>query len=79
MHSYVLMLKLHLFLLERLLGCLVLFSAAFYWRENILDANVQSRREPASLPPNTSFQHKMSPVPEYRVNLPSFRGSVQTL
>lgn len=40
MYRYVLMFKLHLFLLERLFGCLVLFSPALYWKENILDANV---------------------------------------
>lgn len=39
MHRYVLMLKLCLFLLERVFGCLVLFSPALYWRENLLDEN----------------------------------------
>lgn len=32
-----------------------------------------------SLPPNASFQHKMSPTPEYWVNLPFFQGYMQTV
>lgn len=32
-----------------------------------------------SLPPNASFQYKMSPMPEYWVNLPFFQGYMQTV
>ena len=79
MCRHVLMLKLHLLLLERVFGCLVLFSLALYWRENILDANVWSRRESVSLPPNASFRYKVPPAPESWVNLPFFQGSIQTV